>query len=150
VPIYRLDTSDVDGWNTNVLAPAVDILKEWLRRIGSETTTSLEDFFTSLPHADKLLMPSLPPSSSSTSGKRKRGSGQEEEKEDGDAEAKWKNYTCDVCRGRVLRGAKEWEAHLKSRGHKICKRKKARPAKPAPSHQQPDVGDAHTPFLGSE
>ena len=143
MPIYRLDTSDIAGWNTNILTPAVDILKEWLRRSGS-----LEDFFTSLPHADKLLIPALPPSTSPTSGKRKRGS--EKEEKDEDAEAKWKNYTCDVCRGRVLRGAKEWEAHLKSRGHKICKRKKARPAKPSPSHQQPDVGDAHTPFLGSE
>jgi len=38
----------------------------------------------------------------------------------------WKKFVCKDCNGRVLNGRVEWQAHLKSKGHRAAKKKKTK------------------------
>lgn len=100
--IYRLDTSNMDSWNSSVLQPAVEIC-----------TAFIETDEVPSPEKYAHLSNSLPEQETSQYAFQS-------------SVANWKNYSCIEC-DRTLYGRLEYDVHMSSKKHfkVIRKRKRA-------------------------
>ncbi|KAF2014818.1 tRNA isopentenyltransferas-like protein [Aaosphaeria arxii CBS 175.79] len=90
--LFLLDGSDLSQWNTQVIAPALDVTSSFLSNQPLPEPTTLSET------ACELLSP-----------KRDYDLGQRPDL--------WQKKTCDAC-GTVSVTANDWHLHIKSRGHR--------------------------------
>ena len=95
--VFSLDGNDLTQWTANVEVPALNIAKDFL------AGDNLPDPAKISTTAQKVLVP-------------------KRDYDLSDRRDLWVKRTCDSC-GKVAVTERDWERHVKSRGHRIAMRK---------------------------
>nr|CCA20742.1 tRNA isopentenyltransferase putative [Albugo laibachii Nc14] len=88
IPVYSLDTTNLDQWHENVATPAIQIAENFLKGGTMTQFRTIQE----IRHLDPLDQQS--------------------------SEDKWVENVCEVCGSRRFFGVVQWQEHLKSKKHR--------------------------------
>jgi tRNA dimethylallyltransferase len=78
-----------------------------------------EHLANAMQHVSQWMQGGASGGAEQSSHQQERGEGEEEDNSLELLDMKeWRAWKCEICRGKTLRGPTEWQAHLKSRGHR--------------------------------